>query len=58
MPEPKTVHDCVVNKVYDRVTTDIYNSDKPVYEFPTDEEAFIYKSIIRHTLNMALEICK
>ncbi len=56
MSESKKVHDCVVDKVYDEVINDYYNdSDRDIISF---RQAKIYKSIIRHTLNMALEICK
>lgn len=56
-PEPKKVHDCIVNKVYKSVLFDAANSEHK-FTLPTAIEEVKMKSMIRHTLNMALEICK
>jgi hypothetical protein len=52
--EPKTVHDCVVNKVFDKVDKEAILRGEIILQ----KDRRVYESIIRHTLNMALEICK
>jgi hypothetical protein len=58
-PDPKRVHDCVVDKVFESVEKDFDCSLHPGFQpKPSGREEALVKSIIRHTLNMALEICK
>jgi hypothetical protein len=52
--EPKKVHDCVVNKVFEKVDKDAISRGEVILQV----DRRVYESIIRHTLNMALEICK
>ena len=58
--KPPKVHDCVVDKVFDSVKDDLNKfcdyQPEPGRDLLSKEMNLIIKSIIRHTLNMVLEI--